>query len=695
MKNVEKTVGGDLSEEQIAGRTSQQILQLLQENARLKQELRIRDNDILSHDQVFDSIVSGTLHVILVMSVTDFTAEFVTSNVETAFGISRTDVMENVRRLGFSFENIEEYNGKEEIFIHRTNGTRRQYLIYVIHLPYGRSDRVAVVLLCRSSAAKGDLEDMMLQQTQDVNRAAGYFLSSLSHDFHVPVNTISGFVMLLMKNSKNPDKVREYAHSIGQACQEILSTIDQIIDMSRIKATDIVLESEEFGLGLMLEEISTIMSSLARARDQEYLFQAKGIEHDIVIGDRERLMEVLRLLLTNSVKYTPPGGAVTLLVSGSPDEANETVSLLFEVRDTGIGMEQEQMQKYFRDEIPETSDEKPGRGTGIWLARKLVAMMGGTMSAQSRPGEGTILWVRLQLKMVNDGMSDFWSRHGIGRVLIVNRNIQEASRIRTLLESAGISAMSSSSGYGTVKMVEQAASVDQAYDVVLLDDALMDMTWREVVTSIQRMDWGRVPCIFLMTGHRMRDEERRGTGNLYTMPKPFYISAFHRLVEKVCGDRSPDGRILKEESENTVSGMHFLLAEDHIINAARLKDQLEMAGARCEIAGNGRAALAMFSNSRPGSYDAILMDIQMPVMDGYASAAAIRGLDREDAGSIPIIAMIANSMDLDKNRISEAGIDASISKPLEIRTLQNQLWRISNKKARAFADTGDGHPGQG
>ena len=681
MGDVEKTVGGSLPEKKIAGLSSQQILQLVQENARLKQELRIRDNDILSHDQVFDAIVSGTLHVILVMSVTDYTAEFVTSNVETAFGISRAEVMENVRRLGFSFENIEEYNGKEEIYIHRTNGTRRQYLIYVIHLPYGRSDRVAVVLLCRSSVAKGDLEEMMLQQTQDINRAAGYFLSSLSHDFHVPVNTISGFVMLLMKNSKNPDKVREYAHNIGQACQEILSTIDQIIDMSRIEATDIVIESEEFGLGLMLQEISTIMLSLARARDQEYLFEAEGIEHDIVIGDRERLMELLRLLLTNSVKYTPPGGRVSLHVSAVPDETNERVSLLFEVQDTGIGMEPEQMRRYFQDEIPDAPGEKPGRGTGIWLARKLIAMMGGTMTAQSRPGEGTTVWIRMRLEMVNDGMSDFWSRHGIRRVLIVDRNIQEASRIRNLLESAGISAMSASSGFGTIKMVEQSAAVDQAYDLILLDDSLVDMSWQEVVTSIEKMDWGQMSSIFLMTGHRLRDEERQGIENLYTMSKPFYFSAFHRMVEKVCGNRLVDGGSREEELENTLSGMRFLVAEDHMINAKRLKDQLEISGARCEIAGNGRAALAMFSNSRPGNYDAILMDIQMPVMGGYASAAAIRGLARDDAGTIPIIAMIANSMEFDENRISEAGIDASISKPLEIRTLQNHLRRILNKKS--------------
>ena len=325
--------------------TLDEICALAEENARLRQELRIRDNDILSHDQVFDSIVSGTLHVIIVMSVTTYKAEFITSNIDIALGISRSEAMEDVRNISHVFDNIEDYNRLEEVFIHRKNGARRLYLTYVIHLPYGRSDRVAVVLLCKSNIAKTDLEEMMIQQTQDANRAAGYFLASMSHDFRVPINSISGMVMLLMKNADNPAKVMEYAHRIGVACHEILTTVDQILDMSRLETSEAELASEEFGLGLVLEEVSSITSSLAKARDQKFVFSAAGIEHDIVLGDRDRITEILRGILSNAVKYTPPGGRVELTVTGVPDENNENVSLIFEVRDTGIGMEREQMQK--------------------------------------------------------------------------------------------------------------------------------------------------------------------------------------------------------------------------------------------------------------------------------------------------------------------------------------------------------------
>ena len=654
------------------------IYALAEENVRLKEELRIRDNDILSHDQVFDSIVAGTLHLILVMSVSTFEAEFVTSNIETSLGISRAEAMKDVRCIGHIFNEIERYNGKEEIFIHRGNGARRQFLVYVIHLPYGRSDRVAVVLLCKSNAARGDLEEMMIQQTQDANRAAGYFLASMSHDFRVPINSISGLVMLLMKNVGNPVKVMEYAHRIGMACQEILTTVDQILDMSRIETTETKLAEEEFGLGLMLEEISAIISSLAKAQDQKYVFTARGIEHDIVLGDKGRIMEMLRGVLSNAVKFTPPGGRVELTVSGVPDEKDGTVALIFEVRDTGIGMEKEQVQKYFRDDIPETAESELGRGTGIWLTRRLVSMMGGSISCQSLPGEGTIIWIRLKLRMVNSGAVDFWKKHGIHRMLVVNNNLQEAARIRNLMEAAGVDAASISSGYGTVKMVESAGVAENEYDLILLDEGLQDMDWRDVVTNVRRMSWIRMPHIFLMSSRHIHDEERMGAGVSHILSKPFYVSALHRLVEQVC-EVSGEGMDDSDDDGHSMTGLRFLAAEDNTINADMLKDLLEVSGARCEIAGNGRAALAMFSNSKPGFYDVILMDLQMPVMDGYAAATAIRALDREDAKTVPIIAMTANTYEEDLNRTFEAGMDAHITKPIDIRTIMNQVRRVRGK----------------
>ena len=655
--------------------TLDEICALAEENARLRQELRIRDNDILSHDQVFDSIVSGTLHVIIVMSVTTYKAEFITSNIDIALGISRSEAMEDVRNISHVFDNIEDYNRLEEVFIHRKNGARRLYLTYVIHLPYGRSDRVAVVLLCKSNIAKTDLEEMMIQQTQDVNRAAGYFLASMSHDFRVPINSISGMVMLLMKNADNPAKVMEYAHRIGVACHEILTTVDQILDMSRLETSEAELASEEFGLGLVLEEVSSITSSLAKARDQKFVFSAAGIEHDIVLGDRDRITEILRGILSNAVKYTPPGGRVELTVTGVPDENNENVSLIFEVRDNGIGMEREQMQKYFCDEIPENTESEPGRGTGIWLTRRLIEMMGGSISAQSLPGEGTIIWIRMRLKMVNSGGSEFWKQHGIKRMLVANNNLKEAARIRNLMESAGVNATSISSGYGTVKLIEQAAVAEDEYDLILLDEDLQDMDWHEVVNSVRRMSWIQMPHIFLMTSRHIYDEERRGAGIGQTLQKPFYVSGLHRLVEQVC-EVSGNGSGDYEAGSDTMTGLRFLAAEDNTINADMLKDLLEMSGARCEIAGNGRAALAMFSNSRPGFYDAILMDLQMPVMDGYAAAAAIRALSREDAKTIPIIAMTGSTYEEDINRTYESGMNAHITKPLDIRVLQSHVRHL-------------------
>lgn len=678
MENVSKEML-ERSDEMISKMTPDDIRALFEENDKLRQELRIRDNDILSHDQVFDSIVRGTFHVILVMSVTTFKAEFITTNIDTSLGIDRAEAMEDVRRIGHPFEEIEAHNGREEIFIHRTNGTRRQFLVYVIHLPYGRSDRVAVVLLCKSSPAKGDFKEMMIQQTEDVNRAAGYFLASMSHDFRVPISTISGFVMLLMKNSQNPSKVMEYSHRIGMACQELLSTVDQILDMSRIESVEAGLESDEFGLGLMLDEICSIFSSLAKANSQKFIFSSEGIEHDIVIGDKARIMELLRGVLSNAVKYTPAGGRVELTVTGTPDEKNEEISLVFEVRDTGIGMDQKQLQDYFRGDIPENMDNAPGPGTGIWLTRKMVDMMGGSISAQSWPGEGTIVWIRLTLKIVNIGATDFWEEHGIHRMVVVNGNIQEAARIRNLMESAGVDTLSISSGFGAVKMIEQQCAYGNAIDVILLDEDLEDMEWQEVVGSLRMMPWIHLPMVFLMSDSQIREEERQGLGLSHVLQKPFFISALHKVVDEVCEKRTGESIPDEEDGDVGMAGLRFLAAEDNTMNADMLRELVEMTGARCEIARNGRAALAMFSNSQPGYYDAILMDLQMPVMDGYAAAAAIRELKRQDARTVPIFAMTASTFEEGIRKSLESGMDAFITKPLDVRILQSHMRKFRHR----------------
>ena len=204
------------------------------------------------------------------------------------------------------------------------------------------------------------------------------------------------------------------------------------------------------------------------------------------------------------------------------------------------------------------------------------------------------------------------------------------------------------------------------------------MDWRDVVTNVRRMSWIRMPHIFLMSSRHIHDEERMGAGVSHILSKPFYVSALHRLVEQVC-EVSGEGMDDSDDDDHSMTGLRFLAAEDNTINADMLKDLLEVSGARCEIAGNGRAALAMFSNSKPGFYDVILMDLQMPVMDGYAAATAIRALDREDAKTVPIIAMTANTYEEDLNRTFEAGMDAHITKPIDIRTIMNQVRRVRGK----------------
>ena len=282
---------------------------------------------------------------------------------------------------------------------------------------------------------------------------------------------------------------------------------------------------------------------------------------------------------------------------------------------------------------------------------------------------------------MNIGTSDFWEEHGIHRMVVVNGNIQEAARIRNLMESAGVDTVTISSGFGAVKMIEQQCAFGNVIDVILLDEDLQDMEWQEVMGSLRMMSWINLPMVFLMSGRQIREEECKALGLSHVLQKPFFISALHKVVEEVCVKKTADRTSDEPDDAVGLAGFRFLAAEDNTMNADMVKELVEMTGARCEIARNGRAALAMFSNSQPGYYDAILMDLQMPVMDGYAAAVAIRELKRPDAKTVPIIAMTASTFEEGIQKSFEAGMDAYIAKPLDVRILQSHMRKFRHRES--------------
>ena len=259
--------------------------------------------------------------------------------------------------------------------------------------------------------------------------------------------------------------------------------------------------------------------------------------------------------------------------------------------------------------------------------------------------------------------------------------MNEAARICALLRNTGLDTEYTASGYGALQLAEQANMEDRNFDLFLMDRDIQDKGYWEVADEIRAMSWTKVPAIILMSDkaeHFTQNVHKAGIAAL--MPKPFFFSTFRKIVDDLGLDKDGEGPGIEAVDANPLGGLRFLVAEDNTINADVLKELLEVEGARCEIAGNGKAAVAMYRNSRPGYYDMILMDIRMPLMDGYEATAEIRSLPREDAATVPILAMTADTMEEDVERSFACGMDAHIPKPLNIQVLNQTVYKLRSKR---------------
>ena len=678
--------------------TETEIQEILRENQILKKDLAEAREELEATGRLYDTMVAGTRNLLLLVEEGSRSAVYVSPNVEEVLGLPRELVMSDIRELGpesGDIPSIEMFGGpgqnidvstiirSEAECIDRRTGNTKSYHRSVTRVEGKKgANRFLIVYLDAESgtADNSRLHELLYDGTVAVHNR---MLKGMSHDMRTPLNSITGFVMLLMKNADNSSKVMEYAHRIGMSCQDLLVMINQIMEMSGVDKNSSEADNSEFALGKTIEEISDLVRAKAQLKHQRFEVRTSGIEHDIVIGDRVRITEVLLNLLDNAVQYTAEGGKISLTVIGRETEGDPGFTdISFEVRDNGMGMSNELQKRLFEntgrfDEIPGMQ----GSGLGIAVSRRFVAQMGGTISVQSTLGQGTTFFVGLRLQTAGRATNNFWSEHGVNRLLVVGENMNEAARVCALLRNTGLDTEYTANGYGALQMIEQAGMEDRAFDLFLMDRDIQDKGYWEIAEEILAMTWTKVPAIILMSDkaeHFIQNVHKTGIAAI--MPKPFFFSTFRKIVEDLGLNRGGEGAGSEAAIKNPLGGLRFLVAEDNTINADVLKELLEVEGARCEIAGNGKAAVAMFSNSRPGYYDMILMDIRMPLMDGYAATEAIRGLPREDAANVPILAMTADTMEEDVERSFACGMDAHIPKPLNIKVLNQTVQKLRGKR---------------
>ena len=503
-----------------------------------------------------------------------------------------------------------------------------------------------------------------LRAAQIASESKTTFLSNMSHDIRTPMNAVLGFTTLLARDADNPAKVREYTKKITSSGQHLLSLINDILDVSKIESGKVVLNLEKFSLNDVVASVDAIIQPMAKAKRQSFHLEVNGVRHEYLLGDETRINQILINLLSNAVKYTPEEGHIWFRIIGLKQRSSQYERIRIEVEDDGYGMTPEYLETIFdaftRAENS-TTNKVQGTGLGMAITKSIVELMGGTIEVRSEVNQGSLFLVELELRILEEHADrKFWENRGIRRVLAIIGDQECRENVRALVTGGGLEA-------------DMAASLEEALDLLAgsRDFQLVLLDW-EAFSGVQAASAIRAatpaPILLLAEYDAEGTEAVLETGRTGVLAKPFFLSAFRQKVEELWSGGEPEPL-----QDTSLEGLRFLAAEDNDINAEILAELLSMEGADCEIVENGRLAVERFQQSAEGEFDAILMDVQMPVMNGHDAARAIRALPRDDAGSIPIIAMTANAFTEDEKASLDAGMSAHVAKPLDLGLLKKVI----------------------
>ncbi|MCM1105383.1 MAG: response regulator [Blautia sp.] len=651
----------------------------------LELQYRERMFDILSNnvDDIFLMLDSKTLNV-----------DYLSPNVERLLGISHAGVLEDVRLLGDSSADQEhkftigelqaipthgnEYWEREHV--HQTTGERRWFYETVYREDIQGVEKFVVVMSDRTRERNMNqsLEEA-LAAAKSANEAKSHFLSNMSHDIRTPMNAIVGFTVLLARDADNAEKVREYTRKITASSQHLLSLINDVLDMSKIESGKTSLNVAVFHLPELMEELYSVLLPQARAKNQSFEFRTRGCPAEQLLGDKLRLNQILINLLSNAIKYTQTGGEITCTVEELARSSPQFSKLRFVVADNGMGMSEEFVKVVFDPfvrELNSTTSGIQGTGLGMAITKNLVDLMGGVISVSSRQGEGSVFTVELSFaRPEQTGEEDFWESYGISRVLVVDDEEDICLEVQAMMQDTGVKVSCETDGVAAVEAVVRARENHEDFHAVLLDWFMPGQNGGETIRQIREKVSADIP-ILVMTSYDLSDieDEARAAGANAFMPKPFFVSTFQQALAGLYAERK------KEEADSgmdhALEGMLFLVAEDNELNAEILFSLMEMEGARCELAVNGQEAVEMFQRSEPGYYDMILMDVQMPIMNGYEATRKIRACGHPRAESIPIVAMTADAFAEDVQNALESGMNGHLSKPLNMDAVKALLGRL-------------------
>ena len=536
----------------------------------------------------------------------------------------------------------------------------------------------------RDTLAKNRALNEALVSANEANKAKTAFLSNMSHEIRTPMNAIIGLNSLALHDGTLSETTRGYLQKISKSAKHLLGLINDILDMSRIESGRLVLRKELFSLNGLLEQINTLVMAQCKEKGLKFTCHIDGSLEDHYIGDDTKLKQVLINILSNAIKFTNAPGSVSLSIE-RVNIYGDQVTLRFSIRDTGIGIDKDFIPKIFEPFTQEDSNRNNkygSTGLGMAITKNIIELMNGMIQVKSEKGVGSEFIVTVTLKRSDepDAAVNTVSPKDL-HVLIVDDDPIICEHASIVMDEAGIRANTAQSGKTALEMLEVQHAKHDPYNLVLLDWKMPEMDGVVVAQEIRKR-YSTETTVIILTAYNWDEimDEALHVGIDSFLSKPLsaakVLEEFSRIVKR---------NSLKEQAAGRradLKGKRILLAEDILINAEIVKELIHSRGAEIDHAENGRLVTEMFAQSKPGYYDAILMDVRMPEMDGLEATSVIRGMDRPDARTVPIIAMTANAFDEDVQSSLQAGMNAHLSKPVDpellFRTLEEIIWEKEN-----------------
>ena len=529
--------------------------------------------------------------------------------------------------------------------------------------------------MMRELAQQRESLSIALEEANQANKAKTAFLSNMSHEIRTPMNAIIGLDRIALNDPSISETTREHLEKIGLSAQHLLNIINDILDMSRIESGRMIVKNEEFSFAKALAQVNTIISDQCREKDIEYDCHVKGTIDDYYIGDEMKLQQVMINILGNAVKFTPSGGTVRFVVE-TVARFDGKSTLRFTISDTGIGMSQEYLPKLFdafSQEDSSSTNRFGSTGLGMAITKNLIELMHGTISVESEKGKGTTFTVTVTLidcDHKNMGEEEYDLHPHELCVLVIDDDPIACEHAQLVLGQVGVNCEKALSGAEGLQMVKVRHARREPYNLILVDWRMPDMDGMETTRQIRAAVGNETPVIIL-TSYNWDDieHEAKAAGVDTFVAKPLFAGKV--LDEFRDAFKKKNAELARKTAD--LRCRRVLLAEDVSVNAEIMIMVLSMREIEADHAENGRIAVEMFEEHEEGYYDAVLMDMRMPEMDGLEATRRIRAMNRSDAKNIPIIALTANAFDEDVQRSMQAGLNAHLSKPVEPEVLFETL----------------------